>query len=76
MKLSPAQKTFLAEFAHTGYRTVPGGFHKAGIYAAAYYRTERSLMKLGLVARPYPDQWTKLTWQGLAWTVVILKGEA
>jgi hypothetical protein len=71
MNLSPAQKRFLIEFTRTGCRFPPTGYAGAGRDASAYYRTERSLKKLGLVTRRYPSQRTDLTWLGLAWAVTL-----
>ena len=72
MKLSPAQRRFLADFAREGYSLCPGGYAHAARDASAWWRTMNSLRALGLVHRPDLSSIALLTWRGLAFAVEVL----
>jgi hypothetical protein len=67
VKLSEAQKRFLADFAREGRSLCPGGFHDSMVRASAWWRTARALQDMGLVK--LAGSVALLTWRGLAWAV-------
>lgn len=48
-RLSPAQQTFLQALDEFGVSVPPGGQPDSGRHASAWYRTARSLVRLGLI---------------------------